>query len=64
MKKHLAVTLLLALMAPLALMPAKAQQEDVRQRRSTAKFHRKGNRAIPNHYIVILLASGSSRKTR
>lgn len=63
MKKHLAVTLLLALMAPLALMPAKAQQEDVRQRGSTAKFHRKGNRAIPNHYIVVLNddAAGTAR---
>jgi aqualysin 1 len=31
-----------------------AQQEDARQGRSTAKFHRKGNRALPNHYIVVL----------
>src|SRR5438034_5648807 len=37
----------------LALMPIEAQQSDGTQSRS-ARFHRKGNRAIPNHYIVVL----------
>ena len=56
MKKHLAfVTLLLG---ALALMPALAQQQDASGSKSlqpdTAKFHRQGARAIPNHYIVVL----------
>src|SRR5438552_1092393 len=37
----------------LALMPIAAQQSDGTQSRS-ARFHRKGARAIPNHYIVVL----------
>ena len=37
----------------LALMPIAAQQSDPTQSRS-ARFHRKGARAIPNHYIVVL----------
>jgi len=37
----------------LALMPIAAQQSDATQPRSE-KFHRKGNRAIANHYIVVL----------
>jgi subtilisin family serine protease len=53
MKRSIAITLLLALML-LALAPADARQQDVAERRSTAKFHRKGNRAIPNQYIVVL----------
>jgi aqualysin 1 len=54
MKKSLA--LLVALLATLALMPALAQQELAGDgsRRSTPKFHRKGARAIPNQYIVVL----------
>jgi aqualysin 1 len=54
MKKSLA--LLVALLATLALMPALAQQDPVGDGslRSTAKFHRKGARAIPNQYIVVL----------
>jgi aqualysin 1 len=45
--------------AALALLPALAQQQDApdatgRQQRDTAKFHRKGVRAIPNHYVVVL----------
>jgi aqualysin 1 len=52
MKKSLA--LLVALMATLALMPVLAQQDIGGSRRSTAKFHRKGARAIPNQYIVVL----------
>jgi subtilisin family serine protease len=54
MKKSLA--LLVALLATLALMPALAQQDRVGDGslRSTAKFHRKGARAIPNQYIVVL----------
>jgi aqualysin 1 len=43
----------------LALLPALAQQQEApdaagRQQRDTAKFHRKGARAIPNHYVVVL----------
>jgi aqualysin 1 len=54
MKKSLA--LLGALLASLALMPALAQQDRAADGslRSTPKFHRKGARAIPNHYIVVL----------
>ena len=54
MKKSLA--LLVALLATLALMPALAQQDRAGDGslRSTAKFHRKGARAIPNQYIVVL----------
>jgi subtilisin family serine protease len=54
MKKSLA--LLVALLATLALMPALAQQLSVvdGSQRSTPKFHRKGARAIPNQYIVVL----------
>jgi hypothetical protein len=54
MKKSLA--LLVALLATLALMPALAQQDRAADGslRSTPKFHRKGARAIPNQYIVVL----------
>jgi subtilisin family serine protease len=53
MKKSLA--LLVALLATLALMPALAQEDKVGGgSRSTPKFHRKGARAIPNQYIVVL----------
>jgi aqualysin 1 len=43
----------------LAMLPALAQQQEApdaagRQQRDTAKFHRKGARAIPNHYVVVL----------
>ena len=54
MKKSLA--LLVALLATLALMPALAQQDRAGDGslRSSPKFHRKGARAIPNEYIVVL----------
>ena len=49
------VTLLLG---ALALLPALAQQQDAAGLKDlqsdTAKFHRQGARAIPNHYIVVL----------
>jgi aqualysin 1 len=56
MKKTLSA-LTLALVALLALVPAQAQQEELQQLRpgaDTPRLHRKGDRAIPNHYIVVL----------
>jgi len=56
MKKHLAMVTLL--LGALALLPALAQQQDAPGLKDlqsdTAKFHRQGARAIPNHYIVVL----------
>ena len=48
-----AVFLSFVCLVMLALMPIAAQQSDRTPSRS-ARFHRKGNRAIPNHYIVVL----------
>ena len=56
MKKTLSA-LTLALVALLALVPARAQQQELTQLRpgaDTPRLHRKGDRAIPNHYIVVL----------
>ncbi len=56
MKKHLAVVTLL--LGALALLPALAQQQDATSLKNlqsdTPKFHRMADRAIPNHYIVVL----------
>jgi subtilisin family serine protease len=53
MKKSLA--LLVAVLATLVLMPVLAQEDKGGgSPRSTPKFHRKGARAIPNRYIVVL----------
>jgi subtilisin family serine protease len=53
MKRSLA--LVAALLATLAFMPGQAQQDDIRlQRPTSGKLHRKGPRAIPNQYIVVL----------
>jgi aqualysin 1 len=53
MKRHLALCSLLAIVVgPLALGPIDAQSGGPRQ--SAAKFHRKGARAIPQKYIVVL----------
>src|SRR6266850_776340 len=48
-----AVILSFVCLLMLALIPIAAQQPDGSQSRS-ARFHRKGARAIPNHYIVVL----------
>jgi subtilisin family serine protease len=54
MKRSLgAVIVSLVAITTLALMPTAAQQPDLVQLRS-ARFHRMGARAIPNHYIVVL----------
>ena len=53
MRRHLATLTLLAIVfGPLALGPIDAQSGG--PGRSTAKFHRKGVRAIPQKYIVVL----------
>ena len=56
MRKSLAMVTLL--LGTLALLPALAQQQDAAGQKDlqsdTAKFHRQGARAIPNHYIVVL----------
>ena len=56
MRKSLAMVTLL--LGTLALLPALAQQQDAAGLKDlqsdTAKFHRQGARAIPNHYIVVL----------
>jgi aqualysin 1 len=53
MRRHLATFALLTIVvAPLALGPIDAQSGRAGQ--STAKFHRKGARAIPQKYIVVL----------
>src|SRR5262245_28293982 len=53
-----AVSLVALLM--LALVPTGAQQPDASQSRS-AKFRRMGQRAIPNHYIVVLDRDANGR---
>ena len=45
----------------LTLMPTAAQQPDITALRS-ARFHRMGNRAIPNHYIVVLDRDATGRQ--
>ena len=53
MRRYLATfTLLAIVIGPLALAPIDAQSGG--PGRSTAKFHRKGLRAIPQKYIVVL----------
>lgn len=55
MKKHLAMITLL--LGTLAFLPAWAQLQAPGPnglQLDTAKFHRQGARAIPNHYIVVL----------
>lgn len=49
MKRTVGVVLSFVCLMMLALMPIAAQQSDVSQSRF-ARFHRKGARAIPNHY--------------
>jgi hypothetical protein len=45
----------------LALMPVAAQQLNF-VRSPSARFHRQGNRAIPNHYIVVLDRDATGRQ--
>jgi aqualysin 1 len=52
-RSHVAVLLSSIGLIVLALLPVAAQQAEVVQSAS-ARFHRMGNRAIPNHYIVVL----------
>jgi subtilisin family serine protease len=55
MKRLSATLALLAVwIGPVLLSPLFAQEENSRGRRSTAKLHRKGARAVPNQYIVVL----------
>jgi len=58
MKKNVGALMLSAIvLIVLALFPVAAQQTDLTQSGSSApsaRFQRKGNRAIPNHYIVVL----------
>jgi subtilisin family serine protease len=61
MKRTIGVAIATALgLAMLALMPLSAQQSDVAALRS-ARFHRMGARAIPNHYIVVLDRDATGR---
>jgi subtilisin family serine protease len=54
MKRHFAIITLAALfVAPLALAPIEAEQGG-QGGSATAKLHRKGPRAVPNQYIVVL----------
>jgi aqualysin 1 len=53
------VSLCLVCLMMLALMPTAAQQSDAT--RSSARFHRKGARAIQNHYIVVLDRDATGR---
>ena len=55
-----AVCLSLVCLMMLTLMPTAAQQSD--NPRSSARFHRKGGRAIQNHYIVVLDRDATGRK--
>src|SRR5256885_16505291 len=52
-RNHGAAILSLVGLLMLAPMPIAAQQPDVTQS-SSARFHRKGDRAIPNPYIGVL----------
>ena len=52
-RSHAAVMLSSIGLIVLALLPVAAQQGELVQSAS-ARFHRMGNRAIPNHYIVVL----------
>jgi subtilisin family serine protease len=55
MRRHLATLTLVALViAPLAFGPVDAQSGGSDRGRSTGKFHRKGVKAIPQQYIVVL----------
>jgi subtilisin family serine protease len=59
MTRHFATITLAALFAaPLALAPIDAQQGN-QDRGGTSKLHRKGARAIPNQYIVVLEDDGT-----
>jgi subtilisin family serine protease len=62
MKKNVGALMLSSIAAiVLALFPVAAQQQDFSQSASTARFHRQGVRAIPNHYIVVLDNDASGR---
>jgi subtilisin family serine protease len=54
------VTLLVVALVMLTLAPTAAQQADAVQSRSP-RFHRAGNRAIANHYIVVLDRDATGR---
>jgi subtilisin family serine protease len=63
MRRHLATFALLTIVvAPLALGPIDAQSGRAGQ--STGKFHRKGARAIPHKYIVVLNDDDMVTQTR
>ena len=53
-RTHGAAILSFVCLVMLALMPIAAQQPDAVAQSRSARFHRMGNRAIPNHYIVVL----------
>ena len=58
-RPFVAVSLSLVCLMTLALMPTEAQQSE--PARSSARFHRKGPRAIQNHYIVVLDRDATGR---
>src|SRR5258706_13420878 len=55
MKRQAALfTLIIVCVAALAFMPALAQQDIGQGSQTTAKFHRAGEKRIPQQYIVVL----------
>jgi len=55
MKRSLGAMMLLSIgLTVLALLPIAAQQQTDVTQSASARFHRMGSRAIPNHYIVVL----------
>ena len=55
-----AVSASLVCLVLLALIPIEAQQSET-PRSSSARFRRKGDRAIQNHYIVVLDRDATGR---
>ena len=53
------LSLCLVCFLTLTLMPTAAQQSDTQ--RGSARFHRKGARAIPNHYIIVFDRDATGR---
>ena len=55
MKRHIAlITLFVVCFAALTFMPVLAQKDDPKPTEDSGKFIRMGERAIPEHYIVVL----------
>jgi subtilisin family serine protease len=58
--KRLFIAAAVSLVCFMTLMPMAAQQSDGKA--SSARFHRKGDRAIQNHYIVVLDRDATGRR--